>query len=166
MKAFLATKILLLVLTFSLGSISLVSAHTVTISGTDNCPVGHVEDPPFSNVCSHPQDSPGVPGGQVNEAVGVIETPDGFSLDPSNLLNQLVSLILGIAGLIFFFLLLYGGIRYMLAGGDPKNAESARKILTAAFIGLLIVVGAYFITTVLGELLGIDFLSPNIPGLD
>jgi amino acid transporter len=106
-----------------------------------------------------------VPALAQSGAVGVINEPNGFSLDPDNLLNQLVGILIAIAGLLFFFMLLFGGIRYMVAGGDPKNAESARKIITNALIGLLIVVGAYLITTVLGELLGIDFLNPDIPGL-
>jgi ABC-type arginine transport system permease subunit len=99
------------------------------------------------------------------DAVGTITQPSGFKLDPSTLLNSLTGIIIAIAGLLFFFLLLYGGIRYMLAGGDPKNTDTARKILTSAIIGLLIVVGAYFITTFLGTILGINFLNPAIPGL-
>jgi Type IV secretion system pilin len=99
------------------------------------------------------------------DAVGFITPPTGSSLNSSSILNSLVGVIVAIAGLIFFFMLLVGGIRYMTAGGDPKNAESARKIITNALLGLLIVVAAYLITTILGELLGIDFLNPDIPGL-
>lgn len=99
------------------------------------------------------------------DAVGTITEPPGSTLDAGSLLNNLVTVLFAIAGLIFFFMLIMGGLRYMTAGGDPKNAESARKTLTNAVIGLMIVVSAYLVTTVLSELIGTDFLRPDIPGL-
>ena len=88
-------------------------------------------------------------GGQASDTLGTIKFPSQFNLNANSLLNNLVGLFIAIAGLVFFFMLLYGGVRYMTAGGDPKNSEAARKTITNALIGLLIVVAAYFITFVL-----------------
>jgi hypothetical protein len=101
------------------------------------------------------------------DVIGTVKFPDQLTaVNGGNFLNNITGLIIAIAGILFFFLLLWGGLRYMLAGGDPKNTESARKIITSALIGLLIVVGAYFITLLLGKILGYEnILSPTIPGL-
>ena len=53
----------------------------------------------------------------------------------------------------------------MLAGGDEKAAESARRSLTTGFIGLMIVVAAFFIAGLIGRILGVDILNINIPGI-
>lgn len=101
------------------------------------------------------------------DVLGRIQFPAELTgVDAGSFLNRIIGLVIAISGIVFFFLLLWGGLRYMLAGGDPKNTESARKILTSALIGLLIVVGAYFITILLGRVLGYtNILNPTIPGL-
>lgn len=101
------------------------------------------------------------------DVIGTVTFPSNLTaVNGGSLLNNLTGLLIALAGILFFFLLLWGGIRYMLAGGDPKNTEAARKILTSALIGLLIVVGAYFITLLLGKILGYqNILNPTIPGL-
>ena len=80
-------------------------------------------------------------------------------------LNSAISLILAIAGLLFFFYLLFSGIRYLTAGGDEKSTAAAQKSITTAILGLIIVIATYFIVGFIGNLLGYDFLQPFIPGL-
>ena len=51
------------------------------------------------------------------------------------------------SGFIFVLMIVWGGFRYLSAGGDQKAADSARQTISSAVIGLLIVAkmhGFYF----------------------
>ncbi len=61
------------------------------------------------------------------------------------LLTSVVNFAIAAAGLIFFFMLVWGGMRYMLARGDDKLIVDARQTVTNAVIGLLIVVASFAI---------------------
>lgn len=64
-----------------------------------------------------------------------------------------------VAGIWFIFQFIIGGYSYMIAGGDPQKMGQATKKITSALIGLIIVVAAYAIISLLGELLGFKFLD-------
>ena len=68
--------------------------------------------------------------------------------------DNLVNVILGFAGIALFIMLLVGGFQYMTAGGDPKKAEMAKKTLTSAIVGLVLIVLAYLILVIIGEVTG------------
>jgi len=53
------------------------------------------------------------------------------------------------AGVGFFFFLLWGGLQWILSGGDKDNTEKARKKVTSALIGLVVILSAYAIATIL-----------------
>jgi len=48
---------------------------------------------------------------------------------------------------------IFGGIKMIISQGNPKDLESAKKILTSALIGVLIVYGASFIVNIVITLL-------------
>ena len=53
--------------------------------------------------------------------------------------------IVGLLGLVAVILILYGGFTWMTAGGSEEKVEKAKKIVTAAVIGLVIVILAWAI---------------------
>jgi len=59
------------------------------------------------------------------------------------------------AAVIFFAMMLWGGIRYVNAGGDPKAADDARTTLTNGIIGLLIVVVSFVIIEIVTRVAGV-----------
>lgn len=59
---------------------------------------------------------------------------------------DVIFLIFSFLGMIFFGLMVYGGIRYMFARGHEEDVEKATKIFRDGIIGLLIVLASYFIT--------------------
>ena len=100
-------------------------------------------------------------------------TITGFStedipfLNLGQLLSNLLALIFFFASLLAFIFILIGGIQWITAGGDKIAAQSARDRITAAVVGLLIVVAAFAITTILNAVLGInlfEFEFPSAPG--
>ncbi len=66
---------------------------------------------------------------------------------PEALAAQIVVIGLGFIGTIFFILILYGGITWMTAMGSNEKVTQAKNILQTAFIGLVIVVASYAIST-------------------
>lgn len=59
--------------------------------------------------------------------------------------------------------LLWGGIDWVVSGGDKGNVENARNKITHAIIGLAVVVLLIAILNFLGGVLQIDLLNLNIP---
>ncbi len=67
-----------------------------------------------------------------------------------------IQLALAAAGLLFFAMLILGGLRYLSAGGDEKAAQGARQTLTNAGIGLIIIVAAFLIAQLLFAVFGLE----------
>lgn len=83
------------------------------------------------------------------------------------LLQNALALLFFVAGLLAFVFIVIGGIQWITAGGDAKAASAARDRITAAVVGLLVVVAAFAITLILGQLFGINlfqFKFPTAPG--
>lgn len=85
-------------------------------------------------------------------------TPPPGSIGPNLCLARLpqfiIQLIFIIGVIIAVIFLIYGGIRWILSGGDKSAVEAARNHIIAAIIGLIIVVGAFFIIGLIFQLLG------------
>ena len=75
------------------------------------------------------------------------------------LIRNVLSLIFFAAGLLAFLYLLIGGLQWITSGGDQKAAAAARDRITAALVGLIIIVAAFAITLVLERVFGIRILS-------
>ncbi len=76
---------------------------------------------------------------------------------------KLVSTIVGTmtlgAGIWFIFQLMTGAISWMSAGGDKNQLQLSQKKITSAVTGLIIVVAALLIVSLLGIILGFDILN-------
>jgi hypothetical protein len=77
----------------------------------------------------------------------------------SNLISGVITLVFIAASLVFFFMLVAGGIKWMMAGGDKEKAGEARGQLTSALIGLIVIFLAWAISKLLGTLFGVDILG-------
>lgn len=80
---------------------------------------------------------------------------------------QVFHIVVRLAGVVVFIMLIIGGFRYLTAGGDPKSTESARKIITYAIFGLVLILAAWFLLNFIGEFTGIsaitEFTFPKAP---
>lgn len=62
------------------------------------------------------------------------------------IIADIINIFLGFLGILAVVLILYAGFKWMTAGGNEENAAAAKKIMTAAVIGLLIILSALAIT--------------------
>jgi len=63
------------------------------------------------------------------------------------LIGRFFQVVLGILGLVYMCLLVYGGYSWFTASGDSEKSKKAGEILSNATWGILIVLLAFIITT-------------------
>jgi hypothetical protein len=60
------------------------------------------------------------------------------------------------SGVAFFGFLVWGGVDWLVSGGDKAKVESAQKRISAALVGLAIVASSYAIYIIVLDFFGIN----------
>lgn len=89
-----------------------------------------------------------------------------WATDIGALFRAVLNFVLVIAVLLVFGYLVLGGIEWITSGGDKGKTESARNKITAAIIGLIILVASYAILTVVLRFLGFNPNAIEVPTLE
>jgi hypothetical protein len=76
------------------------------------------------------------------ESAGLVKYGNDVPTIAGNIIGTLLSMI----SVLFFVLVLYGGILWMTARGSSETTEKALNTIIAATIGIIIVIGAYALT--------------------
>ena len=79
-------------------------------------------------------------------------------------LNRFFILAATVAGIFFIFQIITSGFTLLSASGDPKKVEQATSRMIQSIIGLGIVASAFLIASIVGRILNIDILNPQILG--
>ncbi len=72
----------------------------------------------------------------------------------ADVFNNLVSVLIAVGGVVLFFMIVSSAFKYLTSGGDPKAAEGAKKTLTYAVSGLLLLIGSYLMIQLIGGITG------------
>jgi hypothetical protein len=93
--------------------------------------------------------------------------------DPTNLIHkfsslgdiigQLLPFLFGLAAMLALLFLIWGGIKFMMAQGDPKQLDSAKNTITSAVIGLIIVLSVTLIFFLIKVVFSIDIFGQIVP---
>jgi len=67
--------------------------------------------------------------------------------DPRDVVANVIKVVLGFLGTIAVVLIIVAGFQWMTAAGSEDKIAKAKKIMTAAVIGLVIVLMAYALST-------------------
>lgn len=79
-------------------------------------------------------------------------------------IRNLVNAALVFAGVIALFLIIYAGYKFISSKGDPQAVDAAKKTLTYAIIGLVIIFLSFFIVQVIATVTGVDQIAnPTLP---
>lgn len=90
----------------------------------------------------------------------------GDALGFGNLVGTLIQLAFVLAVVIALAFLIWGGIQWILSGGDKGKVEGARGTIVAALVGLVLVFLSYFILNILLNFFtGADISSLKLPQL-
>lgn len=72
------------------------------------------------------------------------------------LIQRLINLSVGAAFIILLIMLIYGGIKYLVSGGEAKVLASAGQTFTWAILGILFLVIAWLILLLIKAFTGVD----------
>jgi len=98
---------------------------------------------------------------EMDQNLSVIGDETGMQkLDPRIIVGRIIKSLLGLLGALAISIVIYSGYQYMTAAGDPTKVSAAQKRLVNGFIGLVIIIFAYAITTFIFNML----LGANTPG--
>lgn len=89
--------------------------------------------------------------------------PNSSSTSPGAFIGNLYQFALIIGGVLAFGIIVFGGVKYMASAGNPSGQGDAKEWIQAALLGLLLLIGAYFILDIVNPQLlnlGLPTLTP------
>ncbi len=101
----------------------------------------------WASIAAAAPPTPGLAGADAN--LGQVASGAGLGANAialPTLIGRILSVILGVLGIIFVILVIYSGIQFMLAQGDKTKVADAIGNLRTAIIGLVITISAYAIS--------------------
>ncbi len=80
-------------------------------------------------------------------------------LDPriqklGDLVSRLTQFLVPVAGIILFFVLVWGGYDFLLSQGNPEKVKSAQAKITTGIIGFILLVFSYLIVKIIAIIFG------------
>jgi len=70
--------------------------------------------------------------------------------------GNIVGIALELAGIVLFIMLIVGGFNYITSGGNPQQAEAAKKTITFAIFGIILLVMSFLILRLIYQFTGVD----------
>src|ERR1041385_3568915 len=90
---------------------------------------------------------------KVKDSLGHVNYIAQLSCVPS-LINVVAKTFLMFGGAISLSLVIWGGVRLITSGGDAKQVQAARQIITTAILGLVVVLSSFALVYFVGDLTG------------
>lgn len=92
-----------------------------------------------------------------NETLGVNTISNSISLGSTDIRStaaRIINVALGFLGIIAVVIVLVGGFKYMISGGNEEKTAEAKNLIVSGIIGLAIILSAWGITSfVISQLL-------------
>lgn len=76
-------------------------------------------------------------------------------------LSRIIGILTIIAGIWFIFNFIIGAFGFLTAGGSEEGIKKATAKIGQSILGLVVVVAAYAVISLLGALLGFEILNPQ-----
>ena len=82
--------------------------------------------------------------------------------DTSSLINNILPNVYIAAGIIIFFMIVFGGFTMIANAGDSHKMDDGKKIITSALVGLLVVFASYWIIQIIQVVTGLQILNSGL----
>ena len=79
-----------------------------------------------------------------------------------NLVNAILPNVYVAAGLIIFFMIVFGGFTIVANAGNSEKTKEGSKIITSALIGLLVLFASYWIIQIVQVVTGVQILNSSL----
>ena len=84
----------------------------------------------------------------------------------NTVVQNAITLVFTLAGVAVLAFLILGAFQWVTSGGAKDKVDNARKTITAALVGLLLLGLAFLIVRVVGQIVGFDVLTQfQVPAL-
>lgn len=83
------------------------------------------------------------------------ENPAQFK-DIETVFSNITGIIFPLGGIAVFIMFLAGGFQHLTTGGNPENTQKAWNTITYAALGLVLLVGIWFILRIIHQFTGVD----------
>lgn len=74
-------------------------------------------------------------------------------------IKNLIQWALIFAGVIAVFLIIYAGFKFVTSKGDPQEVDNAKKTLTYAIVGLLLILLSFAILNLIATVTGVSQIT-------
>ena len=79
---------------------------------------------------------------------------DTQTVDLNVIVGSVINIVLFLAFVAALVFLIWGGIKWIMSGGDKEGTTKAKESVTAALIGLAVVVASYILINVILQFFG------------
>lgn len=86
-------------------------------------------------------------GETVNSGLNYATIVGWGTQDLKTTIMLVINVIMGFLGLVAVIIILWGGFKWMTAGGNEDQVGEAKKLIIAGVIGMAVVIGAYAIAS-------------------
>jgi hypothetical protein len=69
--------------------------------------------------------------------------------------QSIINMLIILGGITAVILVIFGGIKFLMSGGDPVKVEGAKKTVTFALIGLAIIILSFVLIKVISTVTGV-----------
>jgi hypothetical protein len=66
--------------------------------------------------------------------------------NPADVIGKALGVLMTVLGIIFLIIVVYGGITWMTAAGDPESVKKGRSMIIEGALGLAVTMAAYSLT--------------------
>lgn len=82
--------------------------------------------------------------------------------DAGSLLNNIIPNVYVAAGVVIFFMILFGGYSILSGGSDSHKLDEGKKVITSAIIGLIVLFASYWIIQLIQVITGVPILNSGL----
>lgn len=79
-----------------------------------------------------------------------------------DLFSQLIKISVAAGFVLLVVMLVYGGIRFLVSGGEAKNLKPASETITWALLGIIFLILAWLILLLIKSFTGVDVTTFNV----
>jgi hypothetical protein len=101
----------------------------------------------------------GPPGGFEGPGTAVLFDTANPGTSFENIISTTIAVMTVVGGIWFFFIFITGAISIISAGGDKGQLETAKKKISNGLTGLVLVLIAVAVLSLVGQILGVRFLD-------
>jgi hypothetical protein len=75
------------------------------------------------------------------------------------IIGNIIYWALGLSGTVALFMIIFAGYQFLFSGGDSKAVDGARKTLTFAILGLVLIFLSFTILSIIATVTGVACLG-------